>query len=139
MFTTLFTTIKGLLDAVTKLSKVYPFPASKLEGFPCAVFYPDNVTNEFNSNAENYKVYGFKIFIICETKIAGKETAFKTILAGAVDAVIQKFDTAWNGGTISGHRAWYRLDNGVWSDGVYQDSEIVYAELNLSIKILTNN
>ena len=85
MWETLIDNIKTVLDTLTgdgqKLSKVYDYPASKIEGYPCVIFYPNTVTNDFFTPSENFKVYNFKLFIVCETKIAGKQTAFNTYLA----------------------------------------------------------
>ena len=140
MFATLFTKINTTLTAVTELSKIYDYPVTKIEGFPCAVFYPVSFENTFLTTVENLKGYQFKIFIVTETKVKGMELAFNPILSEAVDAVIQQFDNDWDQGAVSGHRLWWRLSAGDWyTVEETQNSVMAVAELNLIINITTNN
>ena len=139
MFKTLIANIKTILDEVSELAYVYDYPVVDLDGYPSAIFYPVSVDNDYLTNKENLKAYKFKIFIVVEMKVKDKQTAFNTILAGAVDAVIQALDTGWDGGTIAGHRAWYRLDSGDWYSNEVTDGQQGIAELNLTVNLMTNN
>jgi len=143
MYTILIANIKTILDTLTgtgqPLSIVYDYPTSDISGFPAVMFNPSSFENEFMSVSENKLGYSFDIFVICETKVAGKQTAFNTILANAVDKVIDKFRDEWNGGTTSdGHRIWYKIDSGIWGVDMIQDSECVIAQLKLTIKLASN-
>jgi len=146
MFTTLIPAIKAVLDTLTgagqPFTSIYDRPLAKdetIEAYPAVVFYPVAVTNEFMTNVENSKQYDFKVFVMTEVEVAGIATAFNTILAGAVDDVIQKFDDEWDGGVVSGHRVWYRLESGDWYLTQEQNGLLATAELNLQIKLATNN
>lgn len=139
MFKTLIANIKTTLDKVTELAYVYDYPVVNLDGYPSAIFYPVSVDNSYITNAENLKAYNFKIFVIVEMTIKDKQTAFNTILSGAVDAVIAQFDEDWDGGTIGGHRAWYELNSGDWYSNEVTDGQQGIAELNLTVNLMTNN
>ena len=146
MYATLITNIKSILDTLTgvgqKLSVVYDHPLNKgdtISGYPAVVFYPVAHENAFMSNEENFKEYRFKVFVLVECEVASIENVFKTILAEAVDDVVQKFDDEWNGGVISGHRVWYRMTSGDWYLDQEESGLVATAELNLLIKLATSN
>ena len=140
MYSTLIPQIKAILDTLKgvgqPLAYVYDYPVSNIEGFPAVMFYPTDFENEYMSVRENKMGYSFDLWVVCETKVAGKQTAFNTILAGAVDDIIEKFAEEWDGGTTSdGHRIWYKIDSGTWGVDIINKSEVVVAPLSLTIKL----
>lgn len=146
MWETLIPAVKAILDTLTVAGKPLAVVKDRplidgetLEAFPAVVFFPSSGENEFMTNDENRKEYAFKIYVMAECEVAGIETAFNTLLASSVDEVTAKFDEAWDGGTIDGHRVWYRLTDGDWGLSQEQNGLIAVAELNLLVKLATNN
>jgi hypothetical protein len=139
MFSTIISLIETTLQKVDKLAKIYDYNTSNLEGFPCAVYLPVAFNNDYLTNQENIKGYSFKIYVYVETKIAGKDVALKDILVPVVDDIIKQFDTDWNFGTIEGHRVWTKMTNGNWGIVGIAQGEALFAELNLTINLISNN
>lgn len=141
MLATLITNIKSSLQAVTELSVVYERPLGENEqftGFPAVVFYPDNFTNEFLTNAENLRGYNFAMFVVTEANVKSIADA-TTIMANAVDAILAKFDNVWDGGVSNGHRIWQRLSQGRWEYQITETGVTIIAPLNLLVNVATNN
>ena len=139
MYTTLINKIQETLEKIDSISKIYSYPATKLEGYPAVVFRPSDFENSFSSNAENFKIYKFLAWIIVSAESKSMKDVFETILPTAVDDVVAQFDEDWNGGTIDGHRCWIIVDNGIWATDSTEDGQTAYAELNITIKITTDN
>lgn len=139
MFETLFINIATILNSVDEITKVYNHPREQMQKFPCAWFFPRTLENDFMTNEENEKGYTFRIFIFTETKVKGKPNAGSGVLARAVDAVVQKFDDEWNGGTVDGHRVWYRMSSADWGVDNTQGGQYFFAELVLTIRVATTN
>lgn len=139
MYSTLYNKISNTLDKVDSISKIYGYPTSELEGYPAVIYYPDEVENEFMSTKENMKTYRFKMWVVVSAEVKSMQDVFETILSGVVDDIIDQFDTDWDGGNIDDHRCWIIIDNGVWYTGETQDGKTAYAELNIKIKVGTNN
>jgi len=141
MYATLISFIKTQLQAVTQIASgaVYDYPTSKLDKYPAVMFFPVSFENSFESVKENFKIYRFKMFVVVGIAQKGKSDVFGTVLAGVVDAILAKFDNAWDAGTISGHRAWMKIDSGDWAMVLSDNGQEAQAELNVSIKVLTNN
>lgn len=144
MWETLISQIKTTLDELTgsgqPIAYVYDYPETKLQGYPAAIFFPSDFTNIYDGNQENKKEYQFSIFLLLETKVAGKQQAYNTIMPALLDQVIAKIDEDWNGGTtaIGGHRVWWTLSSGAWGLVEAEKQEYLQAELTLTIKFNTN-
>lgn len=141
MYATLIGKIKTTLATSTKIAKVYPFPVSKIDTYPAAVFIPATLENSYLSTEENMKVYRFKVWVVAGAAVKGLnlEDLFGRVLANAVDDVIAKVDDGWNQGTIEGHRVWSIIESGNWSLNKTEHGVEAIAELNLAIKVATNN
>lgn len=139
MYSTLIDKIDTTLEKVGKISKIYEYPETKLEGYPAVIFIPSTFENSFESVSENFKVYRFTMWVIVSAESKSMEDAFGDILPDVVDDIIAQFDEDWNGGTIEGHRCWIKMDSGLWGTDLTQDAKTAYAELDLEIKVLTNN
>ncbi len=144
MWETLISQINATLTELTgsgnPLAYVYSYPNPKLEGYPAALFFPSNFSNAYDSNQENAKEYQFSIFLLLETKVAGLETSYNTIMPALLDQVIAKIDEDWNGGqtTIGNHRIWWTLGSGAWGLVEAEKQEYLQAELTLTVKFNSN-
>ena len=130
----LMTSIKTSLESVDEIAKVYNYPASKLEEFPAAVFWPSSHISGFLTTKEDEISYQFRIWIIVATKTKGIQTVINDVLAPAVDAVIQQFANDWN--RDNNPRTWGILESGDWSISEEQDGNQVFAELLFTVKSL---
>lgn len=138
-YTTLIPDIKAALESVTAIRDVYayPLPGNPKE-YPSVVFLPDSFENSFESVAENAKVYRFRMWVMVDLSNTTEETAFTSILPNVIDKMIAAFDAQWNGGTQNGHRISYLLDSGFWGLSEEQKSKRAFAELTLTVRMLTN-
>lgn len=130
--------IKTLLEDVTKIKAVYAYPVKKFTQYPAAVFYPSGIENNMETTRDNFKKYGFKLWIVINTNATDIETGYQ-IMARVLDAVIEKLDSEWDFSTIGGHRAWNQFNVGSWTVSEEQAGLEIAVDLDLICKILTNN
>lgn len=142
IYTNLIGQIQGILDTVKatgKIKEIFAYPATKINKYPAAIFFPASFENSFENSNENKKVYRFKLFIVVGAKQTEVSTIFATVLPNAVDAVVEQFDADWSLTSINGHRTWIKIDSGDWTMAEDKDGLEATAELNLEVKLLTNN
>ena len=141
MYEQLITKIQATLEAVSNVKDVFSTPKTKLTEFPAVFFKPSGFTNTFETQSENMAIYKFMVIVMigCNSQMP-PSTAFGTILPHTVDAIIAKFNTDWNAGTIDGHRVTVKVDSAdAWELSEEEDGIIAYAPLSLEIRLLTSN
>lgn len=139
MYSTLLSKIQTTLEACDKLQVIYNYPEMKIEGYPAALYYATNFDNGYLTAAENLRAYDFQIYIAQEAEKASMTQAVNTILAPAVDQVLDQFDEDWSQGAIDGHRVWWELTNGGQFFTEQNSGGIVVSfELNLKINVVVN-
>lgn len=140
MYATLIPSIKAIVEAVPAVKEVYAYPLpGNPKQYPAVIFFPDTFENSFETVAENRKLYRFKMWIVVALASTDEQAAFTSILPNVVDKLMAKFDEAWNGGTIDGHRVWHVLDSGFWGLAEEQSGKRAFAELTLTVQLLTTN
>jgi hypothetical protein len=96
MLKTIKNAIKDKLDTLKGsgqlLYEVHDFHKGEFGGFPAVTFEPSDVESDFENTAQNMRKYVFRIVIHQEIKTAGLDNSVD-ILADAVDAVINAFDS----------------------------------------------
>jgi hypothetical protein len=138
MFPTLIKEIKDILEDISEVAKVYPYPATKIDEYPAVIFYPAGFENGFESTQENNKIYNFNLFVVVNANQNTFGKIFETILSETVQKVLDEFDEKWSS-TIGSHRASYLINSGDWGIVNNENGVECVAELNLRIKLLTNN
>lgn len=138
METTLKQAIKTILQEISAIKEVYMWPAVPKK-YPAVICMADNFDNSFETNAENFKIYQFKIWI--EIAIAGttEDNIFEVVLPNVTDLVVASFDSQWDGGTLDDHRIWYVISGGQEGYVVNERSKTAYKELTLVVKVATTN
>ena len=139
MYITLINKIKDTIAAIPEVKEYFAYPEKKYTKFPTVIFYPSNSDNAYETTNENSKVYRFKMFILIGIGGTTKQAVFESTMPKTIDAIEAKFDSDWDFGNVDGHRVRAIIDTAYWDSDIAQDGEIAYAELNLSIKVLTNN
>ena len=139
ILTTLISNIKTLLQTVTEIKEVKAHGYSRLTKYPAVVFIPESFENSYQSTEENFETHKFKIWVIVGVSETTLDNAFETVLPKAVDAIKEKINDSWDGGTIDGHRVWYTLDSGNFGLSEEDKGLQAWAELSLTIKLTTNN
>ena len=56
-----------------------------------------------------------------------------------VDEILNAFDIGFELDTINGHVSWIKIDSGDWGAEEEENGHVIFAELNIEIKLLTNN
>jgi len=139
MYTTLINKIETTLEKVDSVQEIYNYRTTKVDGYPAVVFTPDSMDNSFETVTENFKVYRFRIWIWVSAEVKSMEDVNNSILPNVVDDVVAQFDEDWDGGTINGHRCWVLMNSGIWDTVDSESGKAAYAEMTLSIKVITNN
>ena len=138
IYRTLNTKIRTILESATKIKSIYAYPARQIDSYPSAIFYPSSLGNDFETTTENIKNYGYKLYIVINAEATTVENIFNTIMPNVVDQVLEELDNGWNFDSIDGHRVWAKVETGEWGITETNAGLEVYAEINLSIKLLTN-
>lgn len=131
--------INTILASVPKIKEVYAYPAEKFDKYPAAVYYPSSIENSFETNSDNFKIYGYKLWIIVNSEGTTVEDIFDTIMPNVMDAVLDALDAGWDFDEIDGHRVWCKIDTGGWIVSDEQAGVEVTSEIDLSVKMLTSN
>lgn len=131
--------IQSILEGVPKIKSIYPYPATKIDSYPAAIYFPSSLENSFESTAENLKTYNYKVWIVVNAGNKPVNEVFATVMPNVMDAVLQAFDDGWNFDTINGHRVWGEIETGSWEVSEEQAGVEIAGEINLSVKTLTNN
>jgi len=138
-YQTLIPNIKALIENVTAVRDVYAYPEGALTEYPSVIFYPTSFDNEYETTAENKKRYSFVIYVIVSAAGTTIDNVFTSVLPNVVDDIISELDTNWNGGTIGGHRVWYTLGSGDWGRVTDDEGDQAFAELRLTVELMTSN
>jgi len=139
IYTILIARINTLLSSSDKVKEIFSYPEDKYTKYPVAVYYPNNLENSFETNEENFEVHNFKLFLIVNCQQKKKSEIFNVVMPNLIDDVKEKFNNGWSGDVINGHRSWLKIDLATWDTDLASGGEIAFAELNVQIKILTNN
>lgn len=132
------TKIQAILDNVSEIKAVYAYPASKIDAYPAAIYYPSSLENTFDTTGDNMKVYGYKLWIVVNAEGTTVKRVFENTMPAVMDAVLTEIDEQWNFDTIDGHRVWGKVDTGLWTVSEEQSGVEVSAEIDLSVKALTS-
>lgn len=54
------------ISATEAINKVYAFERKNPQGFPCAFVTVMGVENQFHSTAENMRIFGFRVLLLCQ-------------------------------------------------------------------------
>jgi hypothetical protein len=139
IFTNITSQIQMLLNTVTEIKRVYPYPVDSPDKNPYAIFFPAGFDNSFETTQENMRVCRYKLFIGAKVTQTTLATIFASVLPNAVDAAMEALNGGWSINAIDGHRAWLKVDSCDWIVSQDKDGMNAVAEFNLDIKLLTNN
>lgn len=132
------TKIQAILDGVDKISSIYAYPTTKIDSYPAAIYYPSTFENEFETTGNNFKTYGYKLWIVVNAEGTTVEQVFDTVMPNVMDEVLQEIDEGWDFSTLNGYRVWCKVDTGGWSVSEENAGIEITAEIDLSIKVLTD-
>lgn len=136
--TSLISKIQTILEGMSKVKKIYSYPATKIEGYPAVLFFMDGIDNTFESTGTNFKEYRFKLFLVIGANQQNLSDVYERIMPNAIDQFLDEFDDGWNFQTIDNHRVWQRISTGLIQTSESQDGLEVSAEFDLVVKMLTD-
>ena len=139
MYEIIITKIKNTLTGISEVKEFFAYPENKYTKYPAVIFSPSDLDNSYATTNENTKDYRFTMFVIVGLNGTTKQQVFESTMPKTIDAIISQFDQDWDFGTQDGHRLRAVINTGSWGVETGQDGEIAGAQLNLSIKVLTNN
>lgn len=138
IYPTINTKIQSILEGIIQIKSIYAYPATKIDSYPAAVYYPASMENSFESTTDNFKIYKYKLWIVVNAERKNIQDIFNTVMPNVMDAVLEKLDDEWSFVSIGGHRVWCKVDAGSWSVSEEQSGIEVTAEIDLSVKMLTS-
>lgn len=83
--------IKSKLEGLSSIQQVADWPTDTFNGYPAAMIVFDRMEAEFETTAENKRVYSFTIYLLQELESQGERQA-RRIIRGVVDDVTTLFD-----------------------------------------------
>lgn len=150
MYTEIIPKIKSVLEGVVLYEVdgieykpvIYPYPLEEGENpkkYPAIMFFPTNMNNDFSTTAQNFKQINFTAILLVSGEKINQEKTFTEVMPNAVDVVIKELDKGWDFGDIDGCRTWSRADATLWGVDTNQSGRYAFAEINIIIKLQTNN
>lgn len=138
MYKDIIQSIQTILESVSSVKEIYAYPIpGSPKKYPAVIFTVDSFSNSFETQAENMKICRFKLWVTVDLAGTDEKKVFTSILPKVVDDVVKAFDTGWSG-QISGHRAWKIIDSGDWGLVENEKGKRAYAELTLTVKMVTD-
>jgi len=140
IYSKLLTEIKSVFDSIKTVKQVlmHPVGPEDITSYPAVVVEPMSFSNEYSSTVQNKKTYRFKVWLIVPLDTFSKTVVFGEIIPKCVDDVLEKFDKGWDFGTIDGSRIWSLMNTGEFGISKGESGEEAYIEMELLIKMMTN-
>ena len=140
IFSSLLAKIESVFDSIDTVKQVIMHPATpeEITKYPCVVVEPASFNNEFSSTKQNFKIYNFKIWLIVAIKELTKTVVFEEVIPKCIDDILEEFDKGWNFDVIEGNRIWSLINTGVFGISKGESGEEAYVEMELIIKMMTN-
>lgn len=126
-FVSLRTYLLTKLTAISSLQNVDDHHKTITSGFPACTFEPSQNENDYLTNAENIRKYGFQIIVHQEVSSGGTDNAVG-VLAAAVDAIITALDADF---TLGATCDFAYATPSKWGRYLSGNATILYAEINL--------
>ena len=139
MYKDLIQSIKSAIENVKAIEIVYPNPlkdGEKIKKYPAVVFFPDAVSNSFETTRDNKKDFTFKIYVIVNCNNDTMANIFTNTLPNAVDKVMEQFDENWEVSVTGASVSSWVIDSGNWSVSSSDAGFEAVAELNLRVRML---
>jgi len=141
MYKEIIQKLKTILEGIPAVKSIYPYAlreGEKISSYPSVIYFPTASSNQFETNAENFKEYNFNLYVVCSTEGLGNELVSTEVLPNVIDKIIAEFDKEWKMNAISRKRTWVQVSS--MSDWTlpYTDAGIeMSAQLTVTIKTLT--
>ena len=130
------TAIKNKLDELTGDGKVfvsdYNYFTTKIDGFPCVMFEPSELSSVYEDTAYNYRSYTFNIVIVQEMNTISRSDAMDVLL-NCFEKVIDAFDQDW---TLSGVVEQVDATGGTFGEIDMEKWPALYISTNLICRVL---
>lgn len=140
MLEDLIQTLKTSLEDIGAIQEVHMYPLQEShKKYPAVVAFPVSVDNEFQTNAENFKVYNFSMFVTVNINNQTTKKVYEEILPRTFDSVVAHFDDKWNIGTVNGHRVWAKVSSNSFGISNEAKSKTAFIDMTLQIKANTTN
>jgi len=139
IYKTIYDEIEDILETVENVRQIVKHPTANFSKYPAVVYFPAEVSNVFSTNADNFREYKFKMFVVAGVDQTTMSNIFENVLSNTCDAILEAFDSGWKLNSIDGHRVWIRIDAGNWSVEKTDKGLLGVAEFDIIIKLSVNN
>ena len=139
IYKTIYDEIEDILETVENVKQIVKHPTANFSKYPAVVYFPAEVSNVFSTNADNFREYKFKMFVVAGVDQTTMSNIFENVLSNTCDAILEAFDSSWKLNSIDGHRVWIRIDAGNWSVEKTDKGLLGVAEFDIIIKLSVNN
>jgi len=135
-FVNLKTAIKNKLDTLTGAGKPLSFNydehRTNFDGYPVATFEPSDMASDYETVAENLRVYSFMVYIYQEMEKTGAGESVN-ILASVVDQITNAFDNDY---TLGGACMFAKATPSRWGVMPTDSGMTRYAEIKIECEVL---
>lgn len=138
IYQNLITKIRAILTDIPEIAEIKGYPTKILSKYPCVVFFPKTMSNEFKTQNTNERRYEFSLFVVVNSENLNEEDAIN-ICQETSESVLEKLDSEWNFPNIDGHRVFCKVELGSFFISEAQSGLEATYEITLSVQLLTNN
>jgi hypothetical protein len=138
------------LQGISKLSLVLDYPVLEFNSYPAAFFVPSEGESQWETNADDERVYAWEIFIYYEIEPDGIRNALRALF-DCIDDVLDSFaqDRQLNDGGVGVQTALtnngYSTDTMITTEPVAagweedSDKKVLRAKINLRVRLTISN
>ena len=139
-YSTLKASILAKLQGISSIQEVTDNPALNFNGYPPAIIIPSEGESDWETNAEDRRIYSFDVLIYEETKKQGTSQAID-ILMETVDDVLDAFaeDKGLTGISMPANKILLTVEpvHAGWGD--VPDKELIAAIVKIRISVSVNS
>lgn len=110
------------------------YKGTRIKKYPALVFTKESFDQEFFDTGTNEISLNFLGWIVIGAENIDNTLLFEEVLPNVTDAVISKFNKAWDFGTLNGSRIWARMASGRQGYTAEESGRQAWVELALRVR-----
>ena len=139
-YTTITAKIAEKLEAIDKIAQVVNNPELEFTDYPVATIEPAEGESDYETNAEDLRVYAYQVNLYYETKTGGISNAIEA-LYDAIDDILDSFasDKQLTGMSLGANKQVMVVEpvSAGWSE--VPDKDLIFARVNINVNVSVLN
>lgn len=130
------TKIQDKLELVGDIQEVHRYPRLEFQGYPAAIIVPAEGDSDYETNAEDERIYAFNVQVYYEYKATTKDTALDRLF-DVVDDILDSFasDKVLSGISLASGRDVMTTDPVFAGWEELTDNELLQATISIRVTI----